>query len=321
MTKKNDFTARERARAIRWKATTPTLPDEARLPSPYVGKDGVPGDVDYPFCLPAEFAEYSLLPEVRELGLSLFTELGIPWHSGVGGGPTNHLLSSQVQCVNALGQMVNDPERIVRAFGPVIDIADVLEIEAGRFLTFEYIGEVDYFGESPDGPRIRGSQCTSVDAAFVVRTPSGVTELVLVEWKYTESYRRRVPEPGRDGVRRKRYRTAWAAAGSPVRCDLVALDDVFAEPLYQLVRQQLLAHAIETDPRQAPDVVRVVHVHPAANEEYQQSVHDAALLALGSTVREVWGALLRAEDRFVVQDSAAFLDPTITSAEYVARYG
>ena len=65
----------------------------------------------------------------------------------------------------------------------------MLEIEPGRFLTFEYIGDVDFFGEAVDGVRVRGSMCTSVDAAFVHRTADGVVELVLVEWKYTESYR------------------------------------------------------------------------------------------------------------------------------------
>jgi len=53
------------------------------------------------------------------------------WHAGVGSGPSNHLLSSQVQCTNALGQMVTDPERIARAFG--LGVGEVLQIEPGRF--------------------------------------------------------------------------------------------------------------------------------------------------------------------------------------------
>jgi hypothetical protein len=38
-------------------------------------------------------------------------------------------------------------------------------------------------------------------------------------------------------------------------------------------------------------------------------------------VSEVWQALLRRTDRFTSLDSAVFLDPAITSAEYCNRYG
>jgi hypothetical protein len=37
-------------------------------------------------------------------------------------------------------------------------------------------------------------------------------------------------------------------------------------------------------------------------------------------VQEVWQRLLRAQDRFVALDSELFLDPEVTSREYVLRY-
>ena len=64
-------------------------------------------DVDY--ALPAAYAAHNLLPEVREHALDLFEQHEIAWHQGIDGGPTNHLRSSQVQCVNALGQMMSRP--------------------------------------------------------------------------------------------------------------------------------------------------------------------------------------------------------------------
>ncbi|WP_407944712.1 PGN_0703 family putative restriction endonuclease, partial [Gemmatimonas sp.] len=198
------FVAGERQRAVRWKASTATLPQPARQAAPYVNNNGLGSGPAYGFCLPAEYAELTLLPEVRGQALALFAELGIPWHAGVGSGPGNHLLSSQVQCVNALGQMVHDPERIVASFGGVVNIESVLEIEPGRFLTFEYIGDSDYLNEARNGQRTRGAHCTSIDAAFVVRSTDGLTVLVLVEWKYTESYASRVAEP-KDAVRWSRY--------------------------------------------------------------------------------------------------------------------
>ncbi len=263
--------AEQRRIASRWKATTATLPEEARADASYVDKDGGAPGPARPYVLLREHAALSLLPDVRTDALQLFAELGIPWHPGISGGPSNHLLSSQVQCVNALGQMVDDPERLVRAFAEPLGTAEVLEVEPGRRLTFEYIGPQDYFGEVPGGNRVRGARCTSVDAAFRHRTMKGLTELVLLEWKYTESYRRRRPDPEKDVVRWQRYGTAWSDPSGPVT-DALPFEDVLDEPLYQLVRQQLLAHQLEREHVLGADRVRVVHVSPQDNVAYADSL-------------------------------------------------
>jgi hypothetical protein len=321
MPKQMTFMDIERGRAEVWKRNHPELPDAAREPAQYVDKDGQSRGTAYPFCLPRQYAKLSLLPEVRHPALALFAELGIPWHAGIDGGPSNHLLSSQVQCVNALAQMIGEPDRVVRAFGPRLGTSEVREIEPGRFLTFEYIGGTDYFNEAPGGRRVRGAHCTSVDAAFVHQTTDGLTELVLVEWKYTESYRRRGPEPTKDATRWGRYGAARSDPNGPVRSDLLPFEELCDEPLYQLVRQQLLAHALEASRAHGADRVRVAHVTPAANVAYQHSLHRPSQQHVGTTVAEVWQRLLRHSDRFLSMDSATFLDPEITSPAYVARYG
>lgn len=315
------YTDRERRRSAAWKSRTQTLPESARLPAPYVGKTGRAGTTSYDFCLPAEHTALNLLPEVRQPVLAHFAEAGIPWHAGIDGGPSNHLLSSQVQCANALGQMISDPSRLVRAFGDLLDIDEVLEIEAGRFLTFEYIGPTDFFGEAPGAERSRGAHCTSVDAAFLHRRRDGLRELVLVEWKYTESYGLRRPDPAKDAVRRARYGAAWSAPDSPVRADLLPFELVLDEPFYQLVRQQLLAHELEKARAHGADRVRVVHVLPPNNEAYQASLVRPEHRALGASVSVVWQRLLARPDRFLSVDPALFFDPEVTSAEYVSRYG
>jgi hypothetical protein len=280
------------------------------------------------YLLPKDFAEHNLLPEVRQPALALFKELGISWHQGVRQGPSDHLRSSQVQCVNALGQMSTDPDRIIRAFGEALDIAEVRDFgvidstEAGRYLTFEFIGTTDYFGESPHGRRTRGSHNTSLDAAFAYTTKSGSDGLALVEWKFTESY------PSADGradakeaTRRSRYAEALTAPDSPIDIQAVDLADLFHEPIYQLVRQQLLAHELEKDPSVKADVVRVVHVLSPDNIAYTRSHVAPGLRHLGRSPQEVWARLLHDPSRFVKMDPAAFLDPEITSDAYRARYG
>ena len=310
----------EKIRATAWKYHSSTLPTAARAPAPYVGKDGKVGSMLYDFCLPPEFATLSLLPEVREAALAMFADLEIPWHAGVAAGPSNHLLSSQVQCVNALGQMVAEPSRLVSAFGGLLGIGEVLEIEPGRFLTFEYIGEQDLLHEAVGGKRTRGAYSTSVDAAFLHRAIDGVLELVLVEWKYTEQYALRAISPAKNAVRLKRYGTLLDDLTGPVRNDLLSFDHLTDEPFYQLVRQQLLAHALESNNPYGAGRCRVVHVTPAGNTAYQASLARAEHQALGSSVGEVWQQLLRLPDRFVPMDSSVFLNPAITSREYAARY-
>jgi len=314
------YTMEEQARAVAWKAHTSSLPAAAKQPAPYVGNDGRPGSMFYDFCLPPAFAGHTLLPEVRGTALALFAELGIPWHASVDGGPSNHLLSSQVQCVNALTQMVSDPTRLVRAFGELLGLAEVLEIEPGRYLTFEYIGPEDFFGEAPRGSRVRGAHCTSVDAAFLHRGLDGVVELVLVEWKYTESYRVRPPDPAKDEVRFKRYGEAVADPEGPVRADLLSFEHLLDEPFYQLVRQQLLAHALEKSGAEGASRVRVLHVLPHWNEAYQHSLARPEHRAIGESVSDVWQRVLRRKDRFISIDSRVFQDADITSREYVLRY-
>jgi hypothetical protein len=312
------YMRKQRENASRWKAQTAALPEAARVAAPYVLKDGRHGPTAYPFCLPAEYAAANLLPEVRDAMLALFDELGIPWHAGVDGGPSNHLLSSQVQCVNALGAMVHDPARIVAAFGSTVDVAEVLEIEPGRFLTFEYIGADDLLGEGVAGRRTRGANCTSVDAAFRYRTSCGRVELALVEWKYTESYTRR-HDPGRDAVREERYRRFYEHPGGPIRA-LPQFRFMLDEPFYQLMRQQLLAHELERTHAEGAAVVRVLHVLDPANAAYQRSIVEPAMKEFGDTVGEIWSYLLRAKSRFRHVDPRVFLDPAVTSEEYVARY-
>ena len=201
-----------------------------------------------------------------------------------------------------------------------LDIDEVLEIEPGRFLTFEYIGPTDFFGESPDGERTRGARCTSVDAAFLFHTATGRRELALVEWKYTESYRTREPEPEKDEVRRQRYGTALHDPDGPVRDDVLPFDALLDEPIYQLVRQQLLAWELEKAKVHDVDRVRVVHVMPSANVAYGASLGPLHR-EVGDTVHEVWEALLRRPDRFISLDNSVFADPAVTSQEYVSRYG
>lgn len=105
--------------AVAWKATTTSLPREAKKPGRY-------GKGTYDFCLPTPWARHNLLLEAREIAVDRFTAADVRWHRELQYGPCNHLLSSQVQCVNALAPFVDDPEALAAIFGSFLPIAQVL---------------------------------------------------------------------------------------------------------------------------------------------------------------------------------------------------
>jgi hypothetical protein len=306
--------------AIRWKKSTSLLPDGARVPARYSGRHGS----DHPsiLCLPVEYAALNLLPEARD-ALGWFAEADVRWHDGVNGGPSNHLLDSQVQCVNALAPLASSPELLLAAFGDLLPMSAVLAMPSGRFVEFEWIGDEDYLVEARGAARVRGSMSTSADAAFRYRNVAGDVELALLEWKYTEDYRGHELTVPRGAPRPDRYRALWDDADCPVSRDVLPYEDLFVEPFYQLFRQQLLAWQMAAAHECDATRVRVVPVVPAANDGYRSSLNRDSQRGAGGDVLAVWRRLLRNQADFVTVDAALFTDLELawTSPAFRDRYG
>jgi hypothetical protein len=62
-TQAQTFAERARQQASGWKQRTPAVPDEARIPAPYI-RDGNPVGC-YPYCPPPTLSACNLLPQVR----------------------------------------------------------------------------------------------------------------------------------------------------------------------------------------------------------------------------------------------------------------
>jgi hypothetical protein len=268
----------------------------------------------------------NLLPDAREIALDRFRRDDNRWHAQTPAGPSNHLLDSQVQCVNALAPLASKPDAIRQGFGISLDIQEVVPFEPGKrdYLVFEWIGLTDYLDEGHGKKRTRGSRTTSVDAAFRYRTHSGSIEIALCEWKYTERYEGDPLGGGKPALdtRLNRYRSWWDAPESPVRTDVIPYEDLFVEPFYQLFRQQLLAHEMERAQELEAECVRVVYSAPAANTELWNSLTLHSHHAAGPDLRAAWKAMVAQPDRFVVLDTTAMLsDPTVTSPAFRQRYG
>ena len=114
--------------------------------------------------------------------------------------------------------------------------------------------------------RKRGANATAADAAVMYRTAQGDTNLLLIEWKYTERYGQPL-DPKGNSTRRKRYDHIYRAPNGPIRPGAdVSLDDFFsrAARFYQMLRQQMLAwHTERYDA--GIDRARVLQLSPAGN--------------------------------------------------------
>lgn len=320
------FTPEARDAAAAWKQRTPVLPDGARVQGAYVE-----GGKTYPFCLPLPYAAHNLLPDARDTALQRFAAAGIPWHAGTPQGPSSHLLSSQVQCCNALAPLVDRPEALRAWLGTVLPVAEVLPFGdplcPEDHVVFEWIGHDNPLGEWPRSGGTRGSRNTSADAAVRYRTPEGSVELALIEWKYTESYPTDTPLSGGPGVlkqRHARYRPRFDEADGPLLDGVVPYEDLFVEPLYQLFRLQLLAHVTERQGH--AERVRVVYAAPSRNTELWSSLPRMSHRRAGGRaihdLRDLWPHLLRRPDRWAwlnTDDLVASSGPM--SAAYRDRYG
>ena len=274
------------------------------------------------FCLPDENSSDNLHESIRDAALEYFAKRSIPWHDGFplplngvthkNGRPSNHTCCSQSQCVNTLFPFRSRPDALASFLKkldyPVEEVLPILDDhdDSSGFVGFEWIGAHNYLGEvrgrgdepAPCHSRTRGANFTSTDFIVRFRDATGCKHVVLGEWKYTEEYRGRkdLAEGSQGETRLKIYPKLFGKAGIRLPGDIQPRD-LFFEPFYQMLRQQLLAWAME-QPR-APygkgemdsDTVSVLHVSPALNTELRSVVTSKALESLGSDIYTAWEQL------------------------------
>jgi len=258
---------------------------------------------------PREFvlseAAGNLWAGIREDALDYFTRNSIPWWRSEADGPTGHMLSSQVACVNHIFLLRQRPDlakAVLHAIDPEVVEAETVD---DGFVEFEFIGASQYLAERSF---MRGANCTSIDAFMIGRTEHGGRRAFLIEWKYTESYSREdkyVPERAR------------------VYDDLIKSDDspfnkfepraFYFEPFYQLMRQTLLGSQISKHQDHGCTSYRHVHVVPEQNLEFHRNV-TAPLLKRGS-VSDAWSAVLKCPEFYIGLTPDKFMQPTIAERD------
>lgn len=299
------FLEDENRRQAEFKQTSGYFSAEARADGEYLPSFGTPGGpVRLPYLLPLGYAEENLFAGIREGTLAYFGRQDIAWHNELPGGrPTNHLRDSQICCVNFLAPFAENPAALTELLRPLFpDLRRVLPMEEGRLVAFEWIGEQNYLGEDLYGRprRRRGEYCTSADAAVRFEVDGGETEIVLIDWKYTEVCNGQPKHMSPKGTNRVlTYAPLYESAGCPLNKALLErFDDLFYDPFDQHMRLQFLAGEMERAKELDAYRVRVLHVAPAANADGEH-VPTAAMRKLGASATEVWQRLVRPPGRFL----------------------
>lgn len=210
----------------------------------------------YEHILPARQWTQNLWSGIRQTAVGYFKRKKIKWHNEKG-----NLLSSQILCVNIFFPLKNHTSLLdgfLREFYPLL--AEVTDID------FEYIGKENYFNE-PGG---RGYNRTSTDVSIEWEDTTGKSNLLLIEFKFTEPNfgecsksgnpdQQRcnhaeliISSPKTQCYRSEKQRTYWDTILSPQGPFIVEMLRKtqycpFRYDFYQLMRNQLLAHHITED--------------------------------------------------------------------------
>ncbi len=295
------------------------------------------------FCLPDKKSADNLHESIRNAAVNYFAGRQIPWHDGKplsqngkivskAGWPSNHVCCSQTQCANALFPFRSDPDALCKLLCSLnYDAVRVLPIindgkDSEGYVAFEWIGEHNYLGEHARrrparcDQRSRGKGFTSADFAIRFRDKKEHIHIVLGEWKYTEEYRRAGDlATGKSGPTRVAIYEPLIKPSGIRRPRGTKCADLLYEPFYQMLRQQLLAAAME-EPRASTRLgemdahrVSVLHVSPAGNRELRDVITAPKLAKQGKDIYEVWSKLAPT-GRFQHVDSERLIELSTTIA-------
>ena len=277
---------------------------------------------------------HNLFEPIRSKAIQYFKENKISWWKGDDNegvkGPTTHMLSSQIACLNHLFAIKDDADvvlSLVNHLRPGVSFSRVIPIDLDKdpagYIAFEVVSKGRWLNERT---RTRGSQCTSVDALIIGEKDNGERWLIPIEWKYTEVYNLnddksqedRDNEPkgsnGRGLTRLKNYSDLITESSYLQTVSPYIHSIYFFEPFYQLMRQtlwaeQMIKHRDEEWVR--ADKFLHIHIIPAENKD----LLDMAYLKTGKGMEESWRSQLL-QDIYQIINPEALLSPLKGNSKY-----
>ena len=292
-----------------------------------------------PFCLGKGDENKNIFNDAQDGVNAYFRENNISFW-GNGKNVPNHILSSQVSCLNHLFAVCFDHDVVTAIARELTGRSDILGVEKvlcdndqSQYIAFEVVSDIDYLNEQGKRKNLsRGEYCTSVDAVIVANTGNG-NLLIPVEWKYTESYNRDdksieedLNKPSGEEAKGKErlHRYTQLIEDSDFRLSLgegkYCGTIYYQEPFYQLMRQTLWAEQMikhNSDERiKAVDYMHV-HVVPETNDALLKQGHE-----WGKTMESAWRSYLteKGKKRYKLVDPSVIVN-AIEKADTGKKYG
>lgn len=253
--------------------------------------------------------ELNLWEGIRSDAIDYFSRNKIAWWDS-GSTPTGHMLSSQIACINHLfflRQRKDIASRVLRNINYKFKKAVILD---DGYVEFEKVG-AERLGK--EKLNTRGANCTSIDAMMLAEDDYGKRTLVLIEWKYVESYSVEDKSAGSSGkVRLDAYKDYLTTRDCPINPGLYK--DYFYEPFYQLMRQTFLGWTMAKRKEYGADDWIHIHVIPRDNLELKNTVTSPGLT--GKNLEEAWQNVLIEPNRYSCLTPENFLLPIYTCRDY-----
>jgi len=267
----------------------------------------------YPFIL--QDAKKNLFDDIRDDAIAYFRDNHIPWWNETGEtekGPTGHLFSSQVSCVNHLFLLRDNKDfatAVLQNIDSRIESATTFTYpdNSAGYVAFEVIGRENYLGERQHS---RGANATSIDTFMIGKKRDGKNVLFPIEWKYTEYY-----ETGNSlfiPARKDIYNKLLEQPDSPVKIDFQQaakgpFEPLYYEPFYQLMRQTLLAWQMVLARENDSDEYIHLHVVPKENSELRGRNPSPELS--GADMESAWKGVLKEPQRYHLISPQELLAP------------
>lgn len=263
----------------------------------------------------------NLHESIREDALGYFENNHVSWWGGKK--PTGHVLSSQISCVNHLFALRKDKRAVMELLNGVRDeFVDVMKIESDEhepgYIQFEAVSDNDNLNE---GKSKRGTNCTSIDALIYAKHRSGEKWLVVIEWKYTESYdntdkseegRKKDPINCSGEVRKRRY-GGLIDESTQLKSDNHSC--YYFEPFYQLMRQTLWAEQmIKNKEKEVTKADNFLHIHVVPTQNAQ--LLDKKYKCSGMDMISTWQNHLNDNSKYIVVSPELLLNNVLTNHGY-----
>ena len=254
---------------------------------------------------------------IRDQAIQYFKGHEIVWWSSSkkNPGPTGHLLSSQISCVNHLFFLRNNEDvalRFIQNINP--NFTEICCDFDNGFIGFEVVSNGSYLNEGKK--QTRGANCTSVDAMMSGILQNGKKIQILIEWKYTEKYNKNNKAYGSSGLtRQERYNDLINADDSPIDCK-VNIENLYYEPFYQLMRQTLLADQMVKHKEYELNADDWIHLDiiPEANEKLRYKITSPDVSQ--DNIEDAWKAQLKDPEKYMVICPEKLLKPFIFDKKY-----